>query len=96
MDALIKQGKDVIVLDNLSTGRLQNLEHNIEKIQFIECDISQNGKWQDCFKGADRVFHLAALADIVPSIENPDYYYQSNVNGTFNVMEACRKYHGKK
>ena len=38
VDALIKQGQDVIVLDNLSTGRLQNLEHNIEKIQFIECD----------------------------------------------------------
>ena len=92
MDALINQGQDVIVLDNLSTGRLQNLEHNLEKIQFIECDISQNGKWQDYFKGVDMVFHLAALADIVPSIENPDYYYQSNVNGTFNVLEACRKH----
>jgi UDP-glucose 4-epimerase len=42
------------------------------------------------------VFHLAALADIVPSIENPDKYYQSNVNGTFNVLEACRKYQVKK
>jgi len=92
VDALIKQGQDVIVLDNLSTGRLENLEHNIEKIQFIECDISQNGKWQDCFKGVDWVFHLAALADIVPSIETPGKYHQSNVNGTFNVLEACRKY----
>ena len=44
----------------------------------------------------DRVFHLAALADIVPSIENPDKYYQSNVNGTFNVLEACRKHNVKK
>ena len=83
-------------MDNLSTGRLQNLEHNIKKIQFIECDISQNGKWQDYFKGVYSVFHLAALADIVPSIEEPDDYYQSNVNGTFNVLEACRKYSVKK
>jgi len=96
VDALIKQGQDVIVLDNLSTGRLQNLEHNIEKIQFIECDISKPGKWQNKFKNVEKVFHLAALADIVPSIENPDSYYQSNVNGTFNVLEACRKHHVKK
>ena len=92
VDALIKQGQEVIVLDNFSTGRSQNLAHIVDKIQLIKCDISKNGKWQDCFKGADRVFHLAALADIVPSIENPDYYYQSNVNGTFNVLQACRKY----
>ena len=92
LDALIKQGKEVIVLDNLSTGRLQNLSHIDHKIQFIECDISQKGKWEDCFNGVDRVFHLAALADIVPSIVTPDKYYQSNVNGTFNVLEACRKH----
>ena len=83
-------------MDNLSTGRLQNLTHIVDRIQFIECDISQNGTWQDCFKGVNRVFHLAALADIVPSIENPDKYYQSNVNGTFNVLEACRKYNVRK
>jgi UDP-glucose 4-epimerase len=45
---------------------------------------------------ADWVFHLAALADIVPSIENPTEYYKSNVNGTFNVLQACRKYQVKK
>jgi UDP-glucose 4-epimerase len=48
------------------------------------------------FEDVDYVFHLAALADIVPSIERPNDYYQSNVNGTFNVLEACRKHHVKK
>ena len=96
VDALIKQVHEVIVLDNFSTGRLQNLDHVADKIQLIECDISQKGKWQDYFKGVDWVFHLAALADIVPSIEKPDDYYQSNVNGTFNVLEACRKHNVKK
>ena len=95
-DALLEIENDVIVLDNFSTGRPQNLEHIREKIQLIECDISQRSKWQNLFKNVDWVFHLASLADIVPSIEKPDEYYQSNVNGTFNVLEACRKHGVKK
>ena len=96
VDVLLEQGHDVIVLDNFSTGRPQNLDHVADKIQLIECDISQPGVWQDLFVNIDYVFHLAALADIVPSIEKPDDYYQSNVNGTFNVLETCRKYNVKK
>tara|TARA_B100001123_G_C15337776_1_gene1033545 strand:+ start:3773 stop:4762 length:990 start_codon:yes stop_codon:yes gene_type:complete len=92
VDALLIQRKNITVLDNFSTGRLQNLDHVKDKIQLIECDISKPGRWQKLFKNVNQVFHLAALADIVPSIENPDRYYQSNVNGTFNVLEACRKY----
>jgi len=83
---------EVIVLDNLSTGRLQNINHLINDLQFVHCDISKNGDWEKLFKGVDKVFHLAALADIVPSIENPKDYYESNVNGTFNILEACRNY----
>ena len=96
VDELIEKGYDIIVLDNFSTGRPQNLNHLAGKIQLIECDISNPGEWQDKFENIERVFHLAALADIVPSIENPDSYYQSNVNGTFNVVEACRKHNVKK
>jgi UDP-glucose 4-epimerase len=96
VDALLEQDCDVIVLDNFSTGRPQNLDHVKEKIQIIECDLSQPGKWQKLFDDVDYVFHLAALADIVPSIEKPDVYYQSNVNGTFNVIEACRMYNVRK
>ena len=96
VDALLEKGDNIIVLDNFSTGRSQNLDHVVEKIQLIECDISKPGEWQDLFKNIDYVFHLAALADIVPSIENPEKYYQSNVNGTFNVLEVCRKYSVKK
>ena len=91
VDALLDQGYDVIVLDNFSTGRLQNLDHVTDKIKLIECDISKAGNWQDYFDGVDKVFHLASLADIVPSIEKPDDYYHSNVNGTFNILEACKK-----
>jgi UDP-glucose 4-epimerase len=96
VDALLQQDCAVIVLDDFSTGRPQNLDHVAHKIKLVECDISQKGNWQDYFKNVKRVFHLAALADIVPSIERPNDYYQSNVNGTFNVLEACRKHHVKK
>jgi len=96
VDALIEKENRVIVLDNFSTGRPQNLDHIKDKIQLIQCDISQAGQWQNKFENVDNVFHLAALADIVPSIENPDTYYKSNVNGTFNVLEACRKHNVKK
>jgi len=93
---LSKKGHEIFVLDNFSTGRSQNLDHIVDKIKLIECDISELGGWKDLFNNIDYVFHLAALADIVPSIENPDDYFQSNVNGTFNVLEACRKHKVKK
>ncbi len=92
---LIKKGNTVIVLDNLSTGRLENIKH-LKKIRFINCDLSKKGKWENYFKKIDCVFHLAALADIVPSIQYPKKYYESNVNGTYNVMEACKKFKVKK
>ena len=96
VNELLEEGHNVIVLDNFSTGRTQNLNHVADKIQLVECDISRTGTWQDLFINVDWIFHLAALADIVPSIENPDNYYQSNVNATFNVLEACRKHDIKK
>jgi UDP-glucose 4-epimerase len=96
VDSLIDYGHEIIILDNFSTGRKENLDHIIGKTKLVECDLSTPAGWMQEFEGVDWVFHLAALADIVPSIENPVNYYQSNVNGTFNVLEACRKYSVKK
>ena len=87
-----KKENKVIIIDNLSTGRIENIKNFRSKIKFIKDDISKKGKWQNAFKKVDFVFHLAALADIVPSIDNPETYYQSNVTGTLNVLEACKKY----
>jgi len=92
VDALLAKGDDITVLDNFSTGRPENLNHVEDQVELIECDLSLYGTWTKYFKGLDRVFHLAALADIVPSIENPDTYYHANVTGTFNVMKACKKF----
>ena len=96
VDGLLAKGQEVTILDNFSTGRKDNIDHIIEKINLIECDIATPSSWQDKFQEIDTVYHLAALADIVPSIENPTDYYSSNVNGTFNVLEACKKNNVKK
>ncbi len=87
---------EIIILDNLSTGRLDNIKKFKDKVTFIKCDLSKNGEWKQYFREAHCVYHLASLADIVPSIEKPIDYYSSNVTSTINVLEACRKYKSKK
>jgi len=92
VDKLLEEGYSVAVLDNFSTGRPENLKHreNNADLKIIKADISDLELIKPYFKGIDHVFHLAALADIVPSIVNPLAYYRSNVNGTFTVVEASR------
>ena len=92
VEKLIKLGHKVVVLDNLSTGRLSNLKSVKNKIEFYKIDISKNKKLsKKYFKKVDWVFHMAGLADIVPSIENPKKYFNSNVVGTLNVLEFAKK-----
>jgi UDP-glucose 4-epimerase len=90
VDLLLEKKYDVVVIDNLSTGRATNLIHVKDKIKLIKTDISELGSWTQEFKDSNLVYHIAALADIVPSIQNPEGYYKSNVNGTFNVLQAAR------
>ncbi|OGX07690.1 MAG: NAD-dependent dehydratase [Omnitrophica WOR_2 bacterium GWA2_47_8] len=92
VDRLLADGHQVTVLDNCSTGRIENLKHQQgnPRLKFVEADISEFEKIAPYFKGVDMVFHFAALADIVPSIVNPQEYYRSNVLGTMCVVEASR------
>ena len=90
VDLLLKEKIKVTVLDNFSTGRPENLDHVREQIKFVECDLSVKGDWIQHFGNGDWVFHLAALADIVPSIQQPEAYFRANVDGTFNVLQAAK------
>jgi len=90
VDKLLDMGHEVTVLDNFSTGRRENLTHVEGKIKLVECDLSSEGDWVGEFNNTDWVFHLASLADIVPSIQNPEGYFRSNVDATFYVLEAAR------
>lgn len=95
VEKLLNQGHFVTVLDNLSTGRRENLfdhENNV----FVETDICDVKNIQSYFEGVDWVFHLAALADIVPSIQKPLDYHRVNVDGTVSVLEASRRAKVKK
>ncbi len=91
VEHLVKQNKKIVVLDNLSTGRIENLKEFKKNIKFIKCDISKKGKWIKEFSGKCLVLHFAALADVVPSIQKPKKYFDANVNGTINILEACKK-----
>lgn len=93
VELLLSKSHEVIVVDNLNSGRLKNLSNVIDHpaFSFHEIDIRDQRRLNPLFEGIDWVFHLAGLADVIPSIENPRDYYTVNVEGTFNVVEAAKK-----
>lgn len=92
VDALLAEGWSVVALDNLSTGRRSNLSQAWDHplFSFHQADIRALDAIAQVFARDDYVFHLAALADIVPSIQRPLDYYRANVDGTIHVLEAAR------
>lgn len=93
VDRLLSDSHKVIVLDNFYSGRERNLlQHNGNtNLAVLEKDISDLCSIKEDFAGVDWVFHLAARADIVPSIVSPTEYHSSNVDGTVAVLEASRQ-----
>jgi UDP-glucose 4-epimerase len=91
VERLIGEGHEVVAIDNLAVGRLRNLAPVIDapRFRFVEADIA-SAPLAPLFEGAERVFHLGALADIVPSIQRPLDYHRANVDGTVAVLEAAR------
>ncbi|MEW5769662.1 MAG: SDR family oxidoreductase [Pseudomonadota bacterium] len=91
-ELLIGRGHQVVVVDNLCSGSLQHLEPvaGHPDLAVHELDIRDAAALAPLLAGVDWVFHLAGLADIVPSIEMPQEYYSTNVTGTFNLLEASR------
>lgn len=94
VDALIAGGHEVTVIDNLSTGKEQNV--NSEATLVIN-DIRNKDFWEKALHRVkyDYVFHLASLARIQPSIDDPITANDVNLNGTLNVLDYCRKYNTK-
>src|SRR4051795_12594361 len=93
VDALLDRGDEVTVVDDLSTGRVENLDGARRRgIAFHECDITDAGRLRTKFSGTrpDIVFHLAAQIDVRKSIEDPAWDAGVNVVGTINVLEASR------
>jgi len=96
VDELINQGDEVIVIDDLSTGFMKNIN---PKASFVRYDIkfigsernriNQNIDLEDLFSGVDTVFHLAASARVQPSIDNPISFHENNVLATLKLLKLC-------
>ena len=92
-ELLLSLGHEVVILDNLSSGRMANIAvfEKHPKLRVVTADIVDREQITPAFMGIDWVFHLAGIADIVPSIERPDSYFQNNVVGTLNVLQCARE-----
>ncbi len=96
----VKKGYEVIVFDNFSTGKKENLSfmknnHN-SSLKIVKGDVANYEEVSNAVKGCDAVFHEAAVASVQKSIENPHATFESNAKGTLNVLEASRNYGVKK
>ena len=94
VDKLIDDGHEVIIFDNYSTGKKENVN---PKAKFFLVDISHEPSFKsktmkDIMTGVDVVFHTAAMARVQPSIDNPTDFNNVNVNGTLNMLKACVDY----
>ena len=91
VDALVKSGDNVCVLDDLSSGKRENLEGAADKIKFIEGDIRDKVIVTKAMHGIDHVLHQAALRSVPKSLGNPKLYNDVNINGTLNILEAAKE-----
>ena len=91
VEALAERGERVRVLDDFSTGRRENLAAVADHIELLEGDVADPETVERAVAGCDYVLHLAAIASVQASLENPRRTHQVNVNGTLNVLEAARR-----
>ncbi len=91
VDALVKSGEEVRVLDNLSTGTKKNLNSIIHKIKFIHGDLRNLALIKKAVKGIDCIFHLAAICSVEKSVDDPRETHETNLTGTLNVLLAAKE-----
>ncbi len=90
VEELIRRGESVRILDNLSTGKVANLGPVRDKVDLRDTDIRDLDSIRPLFKGVDYVIHLAALASVARSMEDPVETTQVNLGGTVHVLLAAR------
>ncbi|MDD3296698.1 MAG: SDR family oxidoreductase [Candidatus Omnitrophica bacterium] len=91
VDKLVFLGAKVIVIDDLFTGKLENLSRNMDKLTFIEGDFSDEAILEKALKGADFILHQAALRSVPKSVEEPFKYHQVNVTGTLKLFLKAKE-----
>lgn len=94
--AFVLKNYKVRVVDNLSTGKMENLNGIIEKIEFLPADITDEKAMEGTFKHIDHVIHLAAITSVQKSLEDPDLTFKVNVEGTRNILKFSEKFNVRK
>ncbi len=89
-NALVERGVEVVILDNLSTGKRGNMDGFIERIRFVEGCLTDPDAVADACAGVDTVFHQAALASVPRSVDDPVTSNRHNIDGTLNLLVAAR------
>ncbi len=96
VDGLIKNGIDIMVIDDLSAGLKENIKNHLDKIEFIKGDIADYELLEKAVTDVDIIFHVAANASIPTAVNDPILDYNSNARGSFNILEASRRNSVKK
>ncbi len=91
VEGLVERGERVRVLDNLSTGKKDNLASVLDRIEFVEGDIRDLETCRRAADGADHILHQAAVASVALSVEDPLLTNAVNVTGTLNLLVAARE-----
>lgn len=92
VEHLVSRGDEVTILDNLHTGKKDNLEKVIDSVDFIKTDILNFEDLKKILKNKDGVFHEAALASVQESFVKPTEYQNVNVKGTENILKLAKEY----
>ena len=90
-EVLVENGYDIMIIDDLSRGKSENLKNIIDKIQFVKGDITDFELMQDLITESHTVYHLAALSRVLPSIEKPELCFKSNIEGTEIIARLCAR-----
>jgi len=90
VEELVKEGFETTVLDNLSTGRIENIKHCLgkERFLFIQGDVRDRRNVEKALNGVEAVFHLAAVTSVPYSVKHPSVTYEVNVDGTRSLLDA--------
>lgn len=89
-EGLVRRGESVRGLDNFETGKPVNMAGFRDRIEFVQCDLRDAGAVVDACRGVDFIFHIAALASVPRSVEDPRTSHRANIDGTFNLLEGAR------
>lgn len=94
VDELLRRDFEVFVIDNLSSGNLNNIKHQLANtsFHFIRGEIAQIKELLNEVSNIDIVFHEAAISSVIKSVTDPDAVFTSNVISSFNILEYCRNY----